>query len=992
MNAAKAKKRPSGKNLAAVLKPCLAAPGVAEVKDRLADLKEAAAAAGVGKALTALLKSNAALGPFLAAVMSYSPFLRSLIVDDPTRLVDFLSSDPAARLKKSLSATASSWKRAGEEEQMAALRRARGDVALLLALADLGGIWDVARVTKGLSDFADAAVGSAVRFILREASEAGHIDLENAAAPDIGSGWIVLGMGKFGAHELNYSSDIDLIVLYDMERARLGEDQEASRVFVRMTKRLVQILQEHTEDGYVFRTDLRLRPDPGATAIAMSTEAALLYYESLGQNWERAALIKARPVAGDTDAGDAFLRELTPYIWRKYLDYAAISDIHSIKRQIHDHRGHETIAVAGHNIKLGRGGIREIEFFVQTQQLIAGGRNAELRGRRTLEMLSALAATGWIDETTREEMSEAYVTLRAIEHRLQMIDDAQTHTLPEDDEELAVIAKLCCFADVEAFGKALRSTLTRVQNHYAILFDRAPSLTDALGNLSFTGDSDDPGTVATLSSLGFADPSEAIRTIRGWHFGRYPAMRSAAARERLTEILPTLLGALSGTHNSDAAFAAFDRFLARIPAGVQLFSILGSNPGLLTLLATIMGTAPRLAEIVIQRVHVLDALIEPTFFGSLPSREILEKRIDASFGEANSYEDVLDRARIFGQEQAFLIGVRVLAGTVDARQAGSAFADLADILVSRLLERVREEFEANHGTIRGGKMALVAMGKLGGHEMTAASDLDLIILYNIAKNANSSNGPRPLMAGQYFARLTQRLVAALSAPTAEGTLYEVDLRLRPSGNSGPVATHIDAFTTYQDKDAWTWEHMALTRARPLAGDKAFVALTKKEFASIISRRHSRKKVLADILEMRAMIESEKGGEGAWDLKQAPGGMIDIEFIAQYLQLVHAAKHPEIVSTETDVVLIAAAKAKLISSRDAEALLPALHLYQALTQILRLCVDGIFRREESPKGLLELLARAGDLPDFVRLDAHVKDTEAAVRTTFEQIIGPVQMKD
>jgi glutamate-ammonia-ligase adenylyltransferase len=988
MNAVKAKKPPTAKSLAAAIVPCLKAPAASEVKERLTELNEAAVEAGVAKPLAALTKAHADLGPFLAAVMAYSPFLRSLIVDDPARLVELLSAEPAARLRKTVRATANGWKKVEEAELMAALRRARKEVALLVALADLGGSWDVVAVTKALSDFADAVLGATARFILREAGEAGQIELPDPGAPDRDSGWIVLGMGKVGAGELNYSSDIDLIVLYDLDRARVPEDGEPLKLFVKLTKRLVHILQEHTGDGYVFRTDLRLRPDPGATNVAMSTEAALQYYESLGQNWERAALIKARPVAGDIEAGDAFLSELTPYIWRKYLDYAAISDIHAIKRQIHDHRGHDSIAVAGHNIKLGRGGIREIEFFVQTQQLIAGGRNPELRGRRTLEMLVALTQAGWIDAATCEAMTEAYRRLRAIEHRLQMIDDAQTHTLPEEKDALEIVARLSCFADAGAFGKALLETLGAVQDRYAILFERAPSLSGALGNLSFTGDSDDPETLATLSRLGFAVPAEVTRTVRGWHYGRYPAMRSAAARERLTEITPSLLVALAGTDNADAAFAAFDRFLARMPSGVQLFSILSSNPGLLTLLATMMGTAPRLAEIVIRHVHVLDAVIEPAFFGWLPSRQTLEARLAATLAEAKSYEDVLDRARIFRQEQAFLIGVRVLAGTVGARQAGYAFADLADVLVAAIFDKVREEFESNHGRMAKGQMVLVAMGKLGGREMTAASDLDLILLYDFSDKASASNGPRPLTGSQYFGRLTQRLVAALSAPTAEGTLYEVDFRLRPSGKSGPLATHIDAFSDYQTKQAWTWEHMAVTRARALAGDKELVGRARKEFAAVVTRRHERKKVIADVLEMRAMIEAEKGGEGAWDLKQAPGGMVDIEFIAQYLQLIHATKHPEIISTETEVVLAEATKKKLLPQGEADILLPALRLYQALTQILRLCVEGVFDPKEAPKGLLDMLARAGELPDFATLDRHLRDTEHAARESFERLIGKV----
>ena len=372
----------------------------------------------------------------------------------------------------------------------------------------------------------------------------------------------------------------------------MGEGIEPTTLFVRMTQRLVALLQEHTADGYVFRTDLRLRPDPGSTNIAISTEAALQYYESLGQNWERAALIKARAIAGDKAAGDAFLSDLTPYIWRKYLDFAAIADIHSIKRQIHDHRGHAVVAVAGHNIKLGRGGIREIEFFVQTQQLIAGGRQPELRGRRTLDMLKALARFGWIDGATSDELSAAYGALRTIEHCLQMVADAQTHTLPDDAEGLAVIARMAGYRNAGAFEKAVARTLTTVRDRYAALFETAPSLTSAVGSLSFTGDTDDPETLATLSALGYRNPAEVSRAVRGWHFGRYPATRSASARERLTEFVPVLLEALAGGESADAAFAAFDRFLGRMPAGVQLFSLLQTNAGLLNLLVTVLAAAP----------------------------------------------------------------------------------------------------------------------------------------------------------------------------------------------------------------------------------------------------------------------------------------------------------------------------------------------------------------------------------------------------------------
>ncbi len=986
MSPAKAKRIPNG-GLGHLLSPRLRVPDSARVGSRLDELIVAAKAARA-TGISGLLRRKE-LGPFLGSVLEYSPFLRGLILDDPARLAALLGAEPTASLKRIVDGAGAAWKAEDQAELMRRLRRGRQELALLTALADLGGVWDVVEVTAALTAFADAAVGAASRFVLAEAARAGQIALPDAKDPARGSGWIILGMGKLGAGELNYSSDIDLIVLFDPETAKLPEDKEPSVLFVRLTKKLVQILNEHSEDGYVFRTDLRLRPDPGATNIAISTDAALQYYESLGQNWERAALIKARPIAGDIPAGEAFLRELVPYIWRKYLDYAAISDIHSIKRQIHDHRGHEEIAVAGHNIKLGRGGIREIEFFVQTQQLIAGGRNPELRQRGTLQTLDTLAKGEWIDAATRDDLAAGYGQLRRIEHALQMIADEQTHTLPEDQEGLAVVAAMAGDDDVAAFSLALTTTLGKVRDHYAELFEAAPSLTSTLGSLVFTGDSDDPEPLFTLSKLGYAHPEQVTATVRGWHFGRYPAMRSATARERLTEFVPALIEALATTKNADAAFAAFDRFLARLPAGVQLFSMLSSNPGLLGLLATMMATAPRLAETVVHRPHVLDALIEPAFFGRVPERKILAERIARSLAQADGYEDVLNRARIFGQEQAFLVGVRVLAGTIGARAAGAAFATLAEVVVSALLDEVRREFERAHGRIRGGDVAVLAMGKLGGREMTAASDLDLIFLYDFDERATASDGERPLPGPQYFTRLTQRLLAALSAPTAEGALYEVDFRLRPSGKSGPLATHIDAFAAYQAKDAWTWEHMALTRARSIAGDKRILSKIDWVIGKALSRKRDAAKTRADVIEMRGMIADEKGGEGAWDLKQAPGGLVDIEFIAQYLQLVHGKSYPGILSPETETVLINAAKAGLIPAPEAEILLPALRLYQALTELLRLCVDGLFVPEEAPGGLLELLARAGELPDFATLDRHLRDTQAAVRAVFGAVVGEVR---
>ncbi|MEJ1158028.1 bifunctional [glutamine synthetase] adenylyltransferase/[glutamine synthetase]-adenylyl-L-tyrosine phosphorylase [Prosthecomicrobium sp. N25] len=925
---------------------------------------------------------------FLAGVLGSSPYLTELAVRDPERLARILEAPPEAGVERLIAAAG----QAVEDEPalMRHLRLLKQEAALTLALADLAGALPTLAVTRALTRFADAAISAALRAALADVAARGKMRLLDEADPEKGSGLIVLAMGKQGAYELNYSSDCDLIVFFDHARVkdRLADPDEAVDLFVRVVKRMVKILQERTPDGYVFRVDLRLRPDPGATPVAMSVDAALQYYESMGQNWERAALIKARPCAGDPEAGEAFLAEIRPYVWRKYFDYAAIADVHSIKRQIHAHKGHGDIAVLGHNVKLGRGGIREIEFFVQTQQLIAGGRNPRLRGRETLGMLDELVDQGWIGQDVRDALREAYLFLRNVEHRIQMVADEQTHTLPEDVAGATRIARMMGFRTLDDFSAALRRRLETVQRHYARLFESAPQLSSGKGNLVFTGDDDDPGTIETLSRMGYARPSEVTAAIRAWHFGRYPATRSTVARERLTELTPALLEVLAATANADAAFLAFDRFVARLPAGIQIFSILVSNPRLLHLLAEIMGAAPKLAEILSRRPRVIDAVLEPAFFDTLPGEAELRARLDTYLAEASGYEEVLDRIRIFGQEQVFLIGVRILTGTLSVTQAGVAYATLAGLLVATVLRVVEAEMERVHGRVPGGAAAVVAMGKLGGREMTAASDLDLMLLYDYDPASDMSDGPKPLMAGQYYARLTQRLIAAISAPTAEGTLYAVDFRLRPSGNKGPVATRLSGFRDYHASEAWTWEHMALTRARVIAGPPAFAASVETAIRAALVRPRDLRKLKADVLEMRGLIEAEKGTRDVWDIKQAPGGLVDVEFVAQYLMLAAAARHPDVLSTNTALALAHLADRGLLDRGEAEVLIPAVRLYHHLTQVLRLALDGPFEPAKAPRGLLDLLARSNDMPDFKVLAATLTDTEAAVRAAFERLIGRV----
>ncbi|MCX7303284.1 MAG: bifunctional [glutamine synthetase] adenylyltransferase/[glutamine synthetase]-adenylyl-L-tyrosine phosphorylase [Hyphomicrobiales bacterium] len=954
-------------------------------REELAEVAAAALGEGLPR-LSAYLSTAGPVQDFFGAALDLSDFLRDCARRRPEmldRLFEHSVDQRLSMLQEEIAASPHA-EDLTENGLMAALRSLKREAHFLIALADLAGEANAVTSVSRLSNLADACVNAAIDFLLLDAHRQGKLALPDASNPGVGSGWVILGMGKLGARELNFSSDIDLIVLFDPEAPAIVDPMDAADLFVRLSRRMLRILQDRTEHGYVFRTDLRLRPDPGSTPLAIPVEAALTYYESRGQNWERAAMIKARPVAGDIAAGDALLNELQPYVWRKYLDYAAIADVHSIKRQIHAHKGHGEIAVRGHNVKLGRGGIREIEFFVQTQQLIAGGRFPELRGRATVPMLGELAGRGWITAEARDALTTQYWFLRRVEHAIQMVADEQAHTLPETDEGLERIARMLGFAGRDEFSTDLRASLQAVERHYAALFEAAPDLSSGVGNLVFTGDVDDPDTLRTLSRLGFRRPSDICRVIRGWHFGRYRATQSAEARERLTELTPALLEAFGKTHKADKALMRFDQFLAGLPAGIQLFSLLQSNPGLLKLIATIMGAAPRLAGVITRRPHVFDGLLDPALLAELPDRTYLSARLSAFLDRSGAYEEVLDRLRIFCAEQKFLIGVRLLAGAIDARRAGKAFSDLADLAIGAALQAVEAEFARRHGRVTGGRVAILGMGKLGSRELTAGSDIDLILLYDHDADADESDGARPLAPSHYYTRMTQRLIAAVSAPTAEGVLYELDLRLRPSGNKGPVATHVDAFRKYQRGEAWTWEHMALTRARVVCGDTALATEIDAEVGAILAMPRDRARTVAEAVEMRALIESEKPPRDIWDVKLVPGGLIDLEFIAQVAVLTGRVEGEGRVSGTA--ATLARLSPDFADSQTRQDLAAAWALYLSLTQMIRLCLTGPFEKEDSPPGLNDLLLAATDLPDIKVLEAHLKETAATVRGHFERLMA------
>jgi glutamate-ammonia-ligase adenylyltransferase len=938
-----------------------------EAGDALGRFMREIAADGAGRALLAALFGNS---PFLTQCCLAEPdFLRRLMGDglDPTfaRVMEAIAAPHLAALD--------------DAGLMAALRNAKRRAALLIAIADIASLWPVERVTRSLSLFAEAALDAAARHILAKAAEAGEI----ASAEE--NGFIVLGMGKLGAFELNYSSDIDLILLYDAERARYRGRRGVQHFFTRLAHELHRLMDERTADGYVFRTDLRLRPDPASTPPAVALEAALAYYESAGQNWERAAMIKARPVAGDRAAGSAFLAELTPFLWRKNLDFAAIQDIHSIKRQIDAHRGGGGMRVPGHNVKLGRGGIREIEFFAQTQQLIWGGRMPELRQSGTCAALDALAREGRISHEAANELGECYRFLRRVEHRLQMVADAQTHTLPEDEDGLRRIAVFLGYADRAAFAADLTQTLSTVERHYAQLFEEATTLAAPAGNLVFTGIEDDPDTLKTIERLGFADPAQVSAIMRGWHHGRYRATRSQRAREFLTELVPALLEAFGRTVNPDTAFLRFDQFLGRLPAGVQLFALFANNPPLVALVAEIMAAGPRMADEIARRSSLLDGVLATNFFDTLPPLKELARDLETALDAALRYEDMLDRARRWTGERKFQVGLQLLRRRIDGETAGAAFADIADATISALLPRVEAEFASGHGTVRGGALAVLGLGKLGSREMTATSDLDLILIYDAPLNHEGSNGAHPLAVSAYYARLAQRFINALTALTAEGGLYEVDMRLRPSGTQGPLASSLAAFRRYNDELAWTWEHMSLTRARVVAGPAALGDKVAEAVRAVLARPRDPDRLVADVDDMRRRIAESHTVDNPLDLKHRRGGMIDIEFVAQYLQLREAHTQPEVLHWNTRQALQALARAGALSRDAGRTLGASLALWRDLQSVMKLTLDEPFEPDRAAPALRAILAKDGEF-DFAALMAKIEHAARSSLACYERIVG------
>jgi glutamate-ammonia-ligase adenylyltransferase len=871
-----------------------------------------------------------------------------------------------------------------------ALRDAKLQAHAAIALADLAGLWPLEQVTGALSDFADLALRAALNAAAVQARNAGWIgqsqnaetepvDAASANAHNPVPGFFCLALGKHGARELNFSSDIDIVFYFDPDRFIEGR-VSAKEGVVRLTREVVRLIDARDEYGYVQRVDLRLRPDPGSTQIAMSVAAAERYYEQLGQNWERAVLIKARPIAGDRLAAQSFLDVLEPFIWRRHLDYWAIADIHSIKRQIHSAGGHGGLEEIGFDVKLGRGGIREIEFYAQTQQLILGGRYEHLRQPGTVAALEVLTAFGAVDPDTQRALEESYRYLRAVEHRIQMVADEQTHTMPADRQAREALARLCGYGRLDDFDADVLDHRQRVHDAYIALFAQEERLSDETGNLVFTGVDDDPDTLKTLARMGFSDPSAIISRVRDWHRGKVKAARSARGREILTRMVPRLLADISATGEPDTAFQRLDDFLGGVTAGVQTLSLMMSEPALCRELIRVMVLAPRLARDLASRPAVLDAMMDPHFFQPVAEDEPGARARDlmATIDREDGFEGALNAARRFHREEAFRIGYQVMVGRAGADAAGKAFAELADACIIALARAAEQEVSRRDGPAPG-RWLVCGLGKLGGRELSAGSDLDLLVIYEAEAEG----------AQTWFTRFTQRLIAALSAPTEEGGLYEVDMQLRPSGRSGPVAVQISAFERYYLGEAWTWERMALTRLRVVAGSDVLARTLDQAMGRIFAAQsqtpENRQSIITDACDMRQRLARDRPGNGPWDLKLNPGGMVDIEFVAQVGQLLSGRQR---MCPGTIDALRSLAETDWLTQDQVATLIEALTLQLDLQHILRLTHEGPFKPDRATQGLRQRLAKVGGLEAFSELEARLFEVQAKAADVRREKIGPL----
>jgi len=892
-----------------------------------------------------------------------SPYLNSLINTDPKWLEEIAGKNP----KDILNQLCTLPEHENVTQTIKNLRARKKKIALLTALTDLGGVWNLFEVTGALTQFADFSCQTLLSTLVNESADKGRLQLDPVEDPAGMGGIFILAMGKMGGRELNYSSDIDLVVLFDEKRHPVNRFNFVKSEFVKITRRFAKLMGEVSAEGYVFRTDLRLRPDPFVNPVCISVGGAERYYESFARTWERAAYIKARPCAGDIGSAQNFLSNIEPFVWRLNLDFSAIHDSSEMRLRIWENRGTgDWENLPGFNLKLGKGGIREIELFVQTFQMVAGGRDQTLRVPDTMGALAAINRKGWVDDDSKRILEESYCKLRTWEHRAQMIRDAQTHAIPKVENEIVRMAALYGEDNLDRFLKEIKLTLGGVHKTTETFFS-----TDTEGQDEY--------------DTSFMEESD-WETVNTWR--QLPAFRTERASKIFARLHPTIFNRLARSSHPREALLQLDGFLRGLPAGVQLFSLFEANQHLLELLVDTCAMAPRLASSLSKNTQVFDAVLEQGFIVPLEDEKVLEKTLSDGLDKASDYESVLRVARRWNNENNFKVGVHLLKGLSNSEQAGKSYARLANCVIKSLVPFVVKQFSTTYGPPPGRGFVFLAMGSLGAESLTSQSDLDLIMIYDPRKE-EYSQGKRPLAVQAYYARLTQALVSALSSQMAEGKLFEIDMRLRPSGRKGPVATSLNSFIHYQENSAWTWEHLALTRARSLAGNEELGIEIEDFRQKLIHKLKDYPKIITDVIDMRRRLSENtpvEQKEDIWECRLGKGKLLDIELLAQAGALITNCMERDIGSQ-----LLASSANGLMAREEYEELTSHYSLLRQIMQVARLTVEGNFNPDSTGKGVIEILLQQTGMDSIESLQEKVQNQTKNSRAIISDLIDGRWMK-
>ncbi len=904
----------------------------------------------------------------LPRVFAASEFVARSCVQQPSLLKDLIVSGDLQRAYPTDELTARAVKSLAEAPDEPALktrlRQLRRREMARIAWRDLAGWADLNETLATLSEFADACVDQALEKLHAWAVEKnGEPKGEHSGQPQR---LVVLGLGKLGGQELNFSSDIDLIFAYPEEGETAGERALSNHeFFIRLGQSLINALNENTADGFVFRVDMRLRPNGASGPLALSFAAMEHYYQTHGRDWERYAFIKVRAIAGDRAAGEELLRTLKPFVYRKYLDYGTIESIRGMKGMIEREMARK--GMHG-NIKLGRGGIREIEFIAQTQQLIRGGREPQLQERRLLTVLPRLVAAGSLEPAAGNDLMQAYIFLRNIEHRLQMAADQQTQQLPTDEHAQLRLAFASGFTNVKSLADELERQRERVHRYFAQLFRTEDDATgerepDKLAAV-WLGTADAEGAKQILCDSGYAQPEEVLNLVNALREGPMVTAFSTGARARMDRVVPLVLKAAGKSDEPLTTLQRLVRLLEAIGRRTVYFSLMAENPQVLTQLVRLGGASPWIANWIARHPILLDELLDPTLY-ELPTPEALRDELRQRLAHIpeDDLELQMEVLREFRHGHVLRVAASDIGPGLAPEQTGAALAAVAEGMVAAALELAARDLERKHGAPQcPGRdtppgFAVIGYGKLGSQELGYGSDLDMIFLYE-GCDEGMTRGARPLPNEAFFARLGQRLIHILTTRTPGGILYEVDMRLRPSGKSGPLVTSLAAFRDYQRDHAWTWEHQALVRARPVAGSPVLVRQFAEVREEILCRPRDPDKLKSEVREMRDKMAAEKvrHDDTQADVKHDPGGIVDIEFMVQYWVLRWAHEHPGLTRHTDNIHILEALKAEgLLEPARAQLLMEAYRRYLSVEHRLKLM----------ERGSLANPAELGDWPAKVR---------------------------